>query len=184
MLDAGITGKGTTIVIIDAFQSPTIRHDLHLFDNTFGLHTPMLNVIAPDGLTPFNPTDPNQVGWSAEISLDVEWSHAIAPDATIDLVLARSNMDADLLSVTKYAVDHNLGNVISQSFSEDEQCVDPTIVAQEHAVYEEAGSKGITIFASSGDQGAAQFSCDSSSLIKSAGWPASDPWRLVLAAPI
>lgn len=175
VLDAGITGKGTTIVIIDAFQSPTIQQDLNLFDKTFGLHAPTLHIIAPFGLTPFNPNDPTQVSWSAEISLDVEWSHAIAPDATIDLVLAKSNMDADLLSVTKYAVDHNLGNVISQSFSEAESCVDPTIVAQEHAVYQQAVAEGITLFASTGDTGAAQYSCDGSTLILSAGFPATDP---------
>jgi subtilase family serine protease len=175
VLDTGNTGKGSTIVIIDAFQSPTIQHDLNLFDKTFGLHTPTLHIIAPDGLTPFNPKDSNQVNWSFEISLDVEWSHAIAPDATIDLVLARSNMDTDLLSVTKYAVDHNLGDVISQSFSEAEQCVDPALAAQEHTVYQKAASMGITIFASSGDWGAAQFTCNGSSFIKSVGWPASDP---------
>lgn len=175
VLDAGITGQGTTIVIIDAFQSPTIQQDVSFFDKTFGLRATTLNIIAPDGLTPFNPGDPTQVSWSAEISLDVEWAHAIAPDATIDLVLAKSNMDADLLSATKYAVDHNLGNVISQSFSEAESCVDPAIVAQMHAVYQEAEKKNITLFASTGDWGAAQYSCDGSTFILSAGFPATDP---------
>jgi subtilase family serine protease len=47
------------------------------------------------------------VGWAGEITLDVEWAHAIAPAATIKLVLAKTNDDADILSATKYAVDHN-----------------------------------------------------------------------------
>ena len=64
------------------------------------------------------------IGWAEEISLDVEWAHAIAPGANIVLVLAKSNNDADILSATKYAVDHNLGDVISQSFGENESCVD------------------------------------------------------------
>ena len=96
-------GTGRTIVIVDAFQSPTIQQDLALFDTAFGLPAPTLNIIAPDGLTPFDPNDANQVGWSAEISLDVQWAHAVAPGATIDLVLAKSNNDADILSATKYA---------------------------------------------------------------------------------
>jgi subtilase family serine protease len=175
VLDAGINGTGSTIVIMDAFQSPTIRHDLQTFDTLFGLHTPTLNIIAPNGLTPFNPSDPNQVGWAAEITLDVEYSHAIAPDATIDLVLAKSNMDADLLSVTKYAVDNNLGEVISQSFGEGEICMAPALRTLQHQIYQEAVNKGITLFASSGDQGAAQPTCDGTSFFLSASTPASDP---------
>lgn len=174
-LNAGITGKGRTIVIVDAFQSPTIANDLHVFDLTFGLNDTTLNVIAPDGLTPFNQHDANQVGWAGEITLDVEWAHTIAPNATIDLVLAKSNQDADLLSATRFAVDHNLGDVISQSFGEAESCVDPTILKQEHQVFFEATLKHITLLASSGDQGAAQPTCDGNSFIKSVSSPASDP---------
>ncbi|HEV2662105.1 MAG TPA: hypothetical protein VGU68_15970, partial [Ktedonobacteraceae bacterium] len=82
------TGVGHTIVLIDAFQSPTIRHDLALFDRIFGLKDPKLQIFAPDGLVPFNPKDAAQVGWAGEITLDVEWAHAIAPGANIALVLA------------------------------------------------------------------------------------------------
>jgi subtilase family serine protease len=175
LLNAGITGKGRTIVIIDAYQSPTVQKDLDTFDTTFGLQSAKVNIIAPDGLTPFDYTDPNQLGWAEEISLDVQWSHAVAPGAKIDLVLAPSNQDADLLSVTKYAVDHNLGDVISQSFGEAETCADPKLLVAEHKVFEEAVDKHITVFASSGDQGAAQSTCDGSSYILSASTPASDP---------
>lgn len=176
VLDSGDKGQGSTIVIIDAFQSPTIQHDLDLFTKTFGLKYTKVNIIAPNGLTPFNPNDPNQVGWSGEISLDVEWAHAIAPEANIDLVLAPSNADADLLSVTQYAVAHHLGNVISQSFGEAESCADPNLLAQEHALFQTATKQGITIFASSGDQGAAQPTCDGTSYFLSASTPASDPY--------
>jgi subtilase family serine protease len=88
--------------------------------------------IAPYGLTPFDQTSVDMVGWAEEISLDVLWAHAIAPGANIVLDLAKSDADADILSATKYAVDHNLGDVISQSFAENESCVDPAILAQEH----------------------------------------------------
>jgi len=134
---------------------------------------------APDGLTPFDPTSSDQVGWADEISLDVEWSHNIAPGAKIVLVLSKSDMDADLLSALKYAVDNNLGDVISMSFGEAETCVGippgPALNAAYHAVFVEATQKGITLFASSGDQGAAQRTCDGSSWIKSSSSPASDP---------
>jgi subtilase family serine protease len=175
VLDSGITGAGRTIVIIDAFQSPTIQQDLALFDQTWGYPAPTFNIIAPDGLTPFNPNDAGQVSWSSEISLDVQWAHVVAPGATIDLVLAKSNQDADILSVTRYAVEHNLGDVISQSFGEAEACMDPALLRQQHKVFREATEKGITLFASSGDSGSGQPTCDGSSLFQSASTPASDP---------
>lgn len=173
VIDSGITGAGQTIVIVDAFQSPTIRHDLALFNSLFGIPDSRLNIIAPDGLTPFDAADPNQVGWAREITLDVEWAHAIAPGATIDLVLAKSNDDADILRATKYAVDHNLGDVISQSFGEAETCANN--LTEQHAVFAAATLKGTTLLASAGDRGAAQPTCDGSSFLLSASTPASDP---------
>lgn len=175
LLAHGLNGAGRTIVIIDAFQNPGMLDDLASFDSTFGLPAPNFHQDAPDGLTPFDATDANQVGWAGEIALDVQWSHAIAPGAKIELVLAKSNQDADILSATKWAVDHNVGDVISQSFGENENCVDPTILKNEHKVFAEAANKGMTVFASSGDQGAAQQTCDGSSWVQVASSPASDP---------
>ena len=51
MQNAGYKGKGKTIVIIDAFQSPTIQHDLKSFDKLFGLNDPDFKIVAPDGRT-------------------------------------------------------------------------------------------------------------------------------------
>jgi subtilase family serine protease len=171
----GVNGTGRTIVIVDAFQSPTIGSDLATFNTLFGLSAPKLNIIAPDGLTPFDQSDGNQVGWAGEITLDVEYAHAIAPAATIDLVLAKSNNDADIFSAQKFAVDHNLGDTLSQSFGEAEQCMDPTINAATHQLYKKAAAEGMTVFASSGDQGSAQPTCDGTSFMKAVSTPASDP---------
>ncbi len=156
----GIDGTGRTIVIVDAFQSPTIVHDLHDFDSLFGLPDPMLNILAPDGLTPFDQSSADQTSWAGEITLDVEYAHAIAPGATIDLVLAKSDQDADIFSATQFAVSNDLGDVISQSFGEAEQCMDPTLVGQEHALFDQASAQKITLLASSADQGAALPTCD------------------------
>ncbi len=176
LLNDGITGKHRTIVIIDAFQNPYIRSDLSIFDSTFGLPDPTFHIIAPDGLTPFDINNADEVGWSGEIALDVQWAHAVAPSATIDLVLSKSDMDADILSATRFVIDHNLGDVISQSFGEGETCMDPTLQVQQHQLFAEATQKHITLFASSGDQGAAQPTCDGSSFFLSASTPASDPY--------
>ncbi len=187
LINAGFDGHGKTIIIVDAFQSPNIVAQLNTFDTFYelpglnGLGNPSnpnlgtFTQFAPDGLTPFDQNDGNMAGWAEEISLDVLWAHAIAPGANITLVLAKSNDDADILSATKYAVDHNLGDVISQSFGEDESCMAPNLLTQQHQVFADATKKNITLFASSGDEGAAQPSCDGNSWGKAASSPASDP---------
>lgn len=187
LINAGFDGKGKTIIIVDAFQSPNIAAQLNFYDAFYGL--PGLNglgnpadpslgtftQVAPDGLTPFVTGDPNMTGWAEEISLDVLWAHAIAPGANIVLDLARSNEDADILSATKYAVDHNLGDIVSQSFGENESCVDSTLLKAQHQLFAAATLKHITLFASSGDDGAAQATCDGLSYVQAASSPASDP---------
>jgi subtilase family serine protease len=176
VLDRGITGRGRTIVIIDGFQSPTIREDLALFDQAFHLPDPVLTIKTPDGLTPFDETNLLQLGWAREISVDVEWAHAIAPGAAITLVLAKSGDDADILSATRYAVRHNLGDVISQSFGEAEMCANKERLEAQHELFREATAKGMTLLAASGDIGAAQPTCDGTGFVKSASTPASDPF--------
>jgi len=187
LLNSGFNGRGKTIVIIDAFQSPNIVQELNTYNSFYslpglnglgGANNPALGSftqIAPNGLTPFDPTNGDMVGWAEEITLDVLWSHAIAPGANIVLVLAKSDSDPDILSATRYAIEHNLGNVISQSFGESESCMDPGLLLQQHLLFVEATLKGMTLFASSGDFGSAQPTCDGSSLVKAVGTPASDP---------
>jgi subtilase family serine protease len=175
LISAGYDGTGQTIVIIDAFQNPALTTQMATFDAQYGLPAVQLTQMAPFGLTPFVPGDPNMTGWAEEISLDVAWAHAIAPGAKIVLLLAKSNQDADLQNVLQYAVDNNLGDVISMSFGENESCMDPAILAAQHAAFAQATLKGITLFASSGDQGAAQPTCDGNSWVQAASTPASDP---------
>lgn len=174
-IPTSLTGAGQTIVIVDAFGDPTISDDLNVFDTVFGLPPANLNILYPEGQPAFDPNNADEVGWSGEIALDVESSHAVAPAATIDLVIAKSDADNDLLGAERFAVDHNLGSVLSQSFGEAESCeATPTRIA-DHRVYAQAAREGISVFASSGDDGAAQPTCDLSSFIKSAGLPAADP---------
>lgn len=172
----GYDGRGKTIVIIDAFQHPNIESQLAYFNAFYGLPpvnagtgTPTFTQVAPDGLGPLN------VGWAEEISLDVLWAHAIAPGANIVLELGKDNYDTSLISAFNDAVDNNRGQIISMSFGEADICLGPELTAAWHNAFVKATKKGITIFASSGDQGAAQPSCDGNSWVLSASSPASDP---------
>lgn len=174
--NAGIKGKGQTIVIIDAFGSLTVQADLDLFDTTFGLPATTVNVIYPNGKKPvIDPTNDDEVNWSGEIALDVESAHAVAPAAKIDLVVSFSDQDTDIETALEYAVNHHLGNVISQSYGEAESLIDPAILKAQHRAFEKAELEGISVFASSGDNGAAQSNSDNTSFIKAVSSPASDP---------
>ncbi len=184
LIAQGITGKGRVITIIDAFQDPTVRADLHLFDTLFGLNDPQLNILAPFGLMPFNAKDGNQTGFAGEIALDVEWAHAMAPDATIDLVLANVKKETlqgqltALFQATNFAVDQNIGSVISQSFGIGEDCVGSTMLQRVHATFQTARMQKQTVFASAGDSGAAAVHCVNGqpvALQQGVNFPASDP---------
>lgn len=184
LIQAGYTGKGRSIVVVDAYQSPTLRADFAAFNDVWGLPSSPLQVVAPDGLTPFDSGDATQVGWASEISLDVQWAHAMAPDAKIVLVLAKSSSDDDIQSAVSYAVDHRLGDVLTQSFGEAEACygVDAdgtqqpgTTLAAQHAIFEKARNKGMTVFASAGDSGSTEPTCDGKGATIAASSPASDP---------
>jgi subtilase family serine protease len=98
----------------------------------------------------------------------------VAPDATIDLVLSKSDNDTDMASALKYIVDHNLGDVLSMSFGENEACVS-SLQTWSQAFEEATKSKKMTLVASSGDQGAAESSCDDSTYVREVSYPAANP---------
>jgi subtilase family serine protease len=174
LLDQGIDGSGRTIVIVDAYGSPTLLTDLHTWGTTWGVPDPVVQVHTPFGIDPTGTA--NAFGWGVETSLDVQWAHAIAPKAKIALVVAKSNNDSDINAALKYAVDNNVGDVISMSFGEGETCMSPADRADLHATFEAAQKRNITLFASSGDQGSAQPACDGSdSFFLSTSIPATDP---------
>jgi hypothetical protein len=129
LLHRGVDGRGTTIVILDSFGSPTIRSDIRGFDRTFGLPAPpSFRVYRPVGAIPrFTRSNSDMVGWATETSLDVEWSHAFAPAAKI--VLLETPVDEtwgihgmpQMMGAARWALRHHLGDVISMSFGAAER---------------------------------------------------------------
>jgi hypothetical protein len=80
------TGGFGAIALVDAFHYPTALTDLQLFSAQFGLKAPNLTVVFAAGTKPAQ--DPSG-GWELEAALDLEWAHAMAPDAKLFLVEAR-----------------------------------------------------------------------------------------------
>ncbi|HLK00639.1 MAG TPA: S53 family peptidase, partial [Streptosporangiaceae bacterium] len=170
-----LTGRGETIVIIDAFGNPDIASDLAGFDSTFGLPAANLNIICVGGTCPTFVPNADEESWAGEIALDTQWAHADAPGATIDLVIAKSDQDADIFAAQQYVIQHNLGDVLSQSFGEGEVCQASSIFAATHQLFAQAAAERISVFASAGDSGSSQPACNGNGFFKSVGTPASDP---------
>jgi subtilase family serine protease len=117
LIDAGLDGTGQTIVILDAYGSPFAQGDLEAFDSMYGLpDPPSFKQIYMPGAPPFDPTNGDMVGWTAEIALDTQWSHAMAPGANIVLIAAAGDNDEDLIAGLNYAVEHYPGRPVSMSF--------------------------------------------------------------------
>ena len=107
---------------------PPSGNDLSVFDKAFGLPAPpSLTVIQPAGPVPPYRANDNREGWAGETTLDVEYSHVMAPDANILLVETPTSENEgttgfpEIETAEKYVINHHLGGVISQSFSATEQ---------------------------------------------------------------
>jgi subtilase family serine protease len=109
------SGAGQTIAIVDAYDDPHIVSDLQTFDRRFGLaDPPQFTKAAPEGVSSVDST------WAVEISLDVEWAHAIAPAANILLVEAKSSSMNDLIGAVDYARKTPGVSVVSMSWGTGE----------------------------------------------------------------
>ncbi len=148
-------GTGQTIAVVDAYDDPNIAADLRVFDQTFGLSAPPSFVKAtPEGMPTSNPD------WAGEISLDVEWAHAIAPKAKILLVEAASSSVTDLIHAVNYARAQPGVAVVSMSWGSSEWSGE---TAYDSTFTTPSGHTGVAFVASTGDDGAG------------VEWPAASP---------
>ncbi len=181
-----VNGRGATIVIVDSFGSPTIRNDLGVFDKTFGIPAPpRFTVIQPAGKVPaYDPGNSDMVGWASETTLDVEYAHVIAPDASIVLVETPVSETEgvhgfpQIVTAEKYVLNHHLGDVISQSFSATEATFpNAATVNSLRSAYTLAAKDKVTVLAASGDSGAADVKMNQTTyyLHPVTSWPDSDP---------
>jgi subtilase family serine protease len=190
LIAQGDSGVGQTIVIFDAYGSPTLQSDLATFDAGFNLPPPpALITLAPIGLIPpFDPSNSTQVGWAEETSLDVQWAHAIAPNAKIILmespVAETEGIPGmpQMYALENIALKNHLGQVWSQSWGTTENDLfsldGDTVLNEFNAQYQAAGQQGISVFASTGDSGVANYEPDGSTFFSfpTVLFPASSPW--------
>ncbi len=170
----GLLGQGQTIAITGAFFSPTIRQDVNHFSRRFGLprlHGHDYREVAAPG-TQRTPGDPAETqSWYIEQALDVEWAHAVAPDARIVYVGA-ANDARGLDQAIAYAVDQHLANVISNSWGLPESLASKGEITALNGVFQQAAAQGIGVCFASGDFGDNKAAVG----VKSGGFPDSSPW--------
>jgi len=150
----GITGNGSgTIVIVDAYNDSTALADFNQFSAQYGLpqetstdvtlaSNQHLQVVYQGGRKPRN-----NAGWSQEESLDIEWSHAMAPSAKIVLVECGSNSNANLYAGDDLAATY--GHQVSNSWSGGESSGETS--GDSHFIH-----AGTVYFFSGGDTGGAR----------------------------
>jgi subtilase family serine protease len=182
---AGHAGQGRTIVLVDAFGSPTTRHDLNVFDHSFGLPAPpSLKVVQPAGPVPtFDPNNGVMANWAFETTLDVEMAHLMAPQA--NLVLAETPVAEtegtvgfpQIVKAENVLIHRGVGDVFSQSFGATEETFpNKASILHLRSANENARAHHVTMLASSGDSGSAEGRLDGTFFRHPAIiWPSSDP---------
>ena len=139
-------GQGKTIAIVDAYNDPTAESDLAVFSSQYGLPActtanGCFKKVNQTGGTNYPRTNS---GWALEISLDIEWAHAIAPGAHILLVEAKTNSFTNLLAAEDYARAH--AQYVSNSWGGGE-------FSGESSYDSHFSQSGVSFFVSSGDAG-------------------------------
>jgi subtilase family serine protease len=166
---AGIKGSGQTIAIVN---ESNINVDLvNQFRSLFSLpvNPPQVIIDGNDpGVDGINNLDgPNYA--SLEAYLDVEWAGAVAPNATIDLVIAADTALSNGLNLAaERAVYSNIAPIISLSFGNCESTLGSSNQFW-NSLWEQAAAQGITVLVSSGDAGSAGCDNDNSQTYATGG---------------
>jgi len=153
-------GAGQTIAIIDAYFDPNISMDLTKFDSQYGL-------TAPPSFTQYveNGLRWDNSGWAMETALDVEWAHAIAPEANIVLVEAQPDLN-DLFSAVTFASQLPGVSVVSMSWGANEFSGE---TAYDSVFTTPTGHEGVTFVAASGDSRTSEYPAASPNVLAVGG---------------
>ncbi len=169
LYNEGYDGTGQTIAIVDWCGSFTIQSDANAFSAQYGL--PQLTLGTNFAITYTAPS--LCIGYDqVEINLDVEWAHAIAPGANINLVVPPSANFSDVNEAEFEVVNLGLGNVLSGSYGSIEAFTSMSELDIQNSISEAAAASGISTNYSTGDTG--DFSVYG--IPQTVSSPADSPW--------
>ncbi len=163
---SGMTGTGVTIGVIARTNISSVN-DIDQFRSIFGLtqNDPQIVLNGPDP----GVVSPDEEG---EAVLDATWSGAVAPGATVKLVVSETTNAGDGIFLSEfYIIDNNLADVMTESFIGCEGGLPSGEGLAIESVAEQAAAQGITYLVASGDGG--PDSCDDQTMIPSSDHAAS-----------
>jgi subtilase family serine protease len=174
---SGMTGKGQTVAIVDAYASPTIKSDANQFatvvgDKPFGPGQFKQYKAGPYTLAAANQCD--AAGWYGEETLDVQSVHGMAPDANVRYVAAGSCQDSDLANAEALIVDNGTASIVSNSWGEPASY--STTNATFDLIFQVGALEGIGFMFSSGDSGYEGPGEDPISTTDQVDYPTSSPY--------
>ena len=174
---SGMTGRGQTVAVVDAYASPTMLADANEFAKVTGDRPFRRGQYAQHLLRPFTLAAANECdapGWYGEESLDVEAVHGQAPGANVRFVGAASCQDSDLASALAYIVNNHVASIVSNSWGGP---ADQAVITNVFDLIFKAGAaEGIGFNFSSGDRGYESPAEDPGSDKIQADYPTSSPW--------
>jgi hypothetical protein len=147
---SSMNGSGQTIAIVA--EADVAASDVAAFQSIFGLPANLPTMVE-------NGQDPGFdvfLGYGAEATIDAEWAAAVAPGATIDMVVTGPQYASDPAELSAASiVDQNLAQIVSISYGNCEANLGTAQSALWNQVWEQGAAEGMSIFAASGDAGAA-----------------------------
>jgi subtilase family serine protease len=152
---SGMTGRGQTVAIVDAYASPTMLADANTYARVVGDHPfapGQYQQYLPGRFTDAGSDQCDAQGWYGEQTLDVESVHGLAPDARVRFVAAASCNDPDLADAIARIVNNRLASIISDSWGDTEAGA-AGFVDVYHLILQAAAAEGIGVLFSSGDNG-------------------------------
>jgi len=185
--DKKIDGTGTTVAALVSYGDKDIQKVIDAYDKLNGLPAANVQILEPVGTVPScgESSDPAVCqSWGGETDLDVEMIHSMAPGAKI-VVLATPVAQTEgitglpeMMEAIDYATTHKSADVISMSFGAVEKTFDNFgQIRSLDPAFDRASAAGITLVASSGDEGASGYQNNGQDTynFRVASWPASDP---------
>ena len=174
---SGMTGKGQTVAVVDAYASPTMPADANEFAKVTGdkaFRPGQYEQIVPSKYSEGARSKCGAAGWYGEESLDIEAVHGQAPDANVRFVAAASCEDDDLASALALIVNDHTASIVSSSWGDLADQEDITQVYE--LIFRAGAAEGIGFFFSSGDNGYESPAEDPDSNTLQVDYPTSSPW--------
>ena len=171
----GVSGRGQTVAILDAFASPTLYADAAKYARLNDRGHPLLRSQFSEHVFPENAALEDECdasGWYSEQSLDVEAVHGMAPGAHILYVGASDCLDSSLDQALNYVVAGRLADVVSNSYGDLGEDLPADEIQAFNQIAIQGVLEGMTINFSSGDSGDEVANVGR----PEADFPASDPW--------